>query len=348
MTALRRWATAVAAVLVVALVVFAAWHWASPTSPPSGGSGPPPPPFDIQNYTSSVDQAALTYFEWLPTGYSASDSYPFLLFLHGQVGHTDPGCEELDNHGSGANTLAAGIAAGFLVGAICTRTGNGWYVNSPFTGPQETDVLDAIAHEKSVRHVASVYLLGFSMGTVGTLSIATHHPGLLAGLGVVEPCPDYFQIIGYSIATNQPNAFAGFETTTNGLLPSAGGQALAETYYLSAFRFFPQNLTGLHVYVVDGGKDTVCPNNVRTWGFQEGNNTFLNSTCLIVASQNEPAGCTTPLAALPGAHVRFVYDPIGGHSLANLNGGDFIAYLTDQVADGTFWASGGATPTPPP
>ncbi|HTT35097.1 MAG TPA: alpha/beta hydrolase [Thermoplasmata archaeon] len=319
----------------------------------SGAHGPatngtPAEPYSVISYTSSVDGAPLTYREWVPPTYSANRSTAFLLFLHGQTDQSDNGCGEFDNRSGGISMLNAALAQGWLAGSLCTRTGDGWYVNSPYSGPQETDVLDAIAHERAIRNVSSVYLVGFSMGTSGALNIADHHPGLVAGVGVIEACPDEFMTIDYLLASAQAGKLYGFEAASGGPLPSDGGYARGLAYYLSSFRFFPQNMTGVRLYVVEGGMDITCPNNVSTFGFQQGNNTVLNATCLVAAAEEEPSGCTTPFAGLSDAHARLVFEPLGHHSIDNVYGPDLVGYLAGDEPDGTYWAAPGEPPGPAP
>ncbi|HYK94093.1 MAG TPA: hypothetical protein VEY07_08665, partial [Thermoplasmata archaeon] len=182
-------AVVVSAVVIAAVVVLAALLFVPGFVRPrhagsgNGGGGPPPPPGNAQliNYTSSVDGVALSYYEWTPPGYNASASYPLAIFLHGQYMDGN----ELIVHDGGPQITAAAAAAGFLLISINTpRTTSGFYVNSQYTGPEEQDVLDAIAHEESIRHVGHLYLFGSSMGTLGTYSLAGHHPGMFTGIGL--------------------------------------------------------------------------------------------------------------------------------------------------------------------
>src|SRR4029077_10637925 len=93
------------------------------------------------------------------------------------------------------NTTAdAAVAAGFLLIVPNTRTGDGYYVDSDYTGPQAQDILDAIAHEESIRHIGKLYLFGFSMGSMGAISIGLNHPGMFAGIGAVAAFSDDFEL----------------------------------------------------------------------------------------------------------------------------------------------------------
>ncbi len=313
------------------------------------GSGTTPSVFSIVPFNSTVDGTPLSYLEWLPAGYDPARAYPFLLYLHGQAND----CTEIENTSGGQSVIAAGNASGFIVASLCTRTNTGFYVNSPYTGPQEQDLLDAIASEKARHAIRAVYVWGTSMGTIGALSLAEHHPGLVAGVGIVSACPDLFEVAQYRIDANLLYTMGPYLQTVGGQMPSAGGYALAQTYYLSAFRFFPQNLSGVRLYAVQGALDNRCPNNPAVYPFQQANNTILNSTCLTVANQSEPANCTTPFAALaqkdPAQYAyRYVDEPTGVHAINDVDGWDMIAYFLNQVPGGLWWSAMGSPPYAPP
>jgi pimeloyl-ACP methyl ester carboxylesterase len=337
--------------------MFAFWLGAEPGGYVCGapGAGPTPcarpgnptGPFTTQYYTSSVDGTLLSYYEWLPAGYTSNERLPLLMFLHGK-GYQGNSIWTVP---AGAASVTDALAAGFLVVSLNTRNASGFYVNSPYTGPQEQDVLDAIAHEKALRTVGSVYLYGFSMGTMGAISIASHHPGLVRGIVLVAPCTDLYEVQAYKISVNRSSDLDPFLNTTGGFLANQSSYADGETYYLSSMRFYPQNLSSVRLYVVAGGADEDCPNNPAIWGYQEANNTLVNSTCLSASSLAEPAQCTTPLgnlSLLHGSryHFRFVFEAAGTHTLAMLDPADLIAYLLGTVPDGVYDASVGGTPLP--
>jgi pimeloyl-ACP methyl ester carboxylesterase len=300
-----------------------------------------------QSYTSSVDGASLSYYEWLPIGFNASQSYPFLLFLHGK-GH---GGDQVFTEAGGVSAINAAIQDGFIVGSLNTRTNGGFYIDSQYTGPQEQDVLDALQHEQQLRHVSTLWLFGESMGTMGAYSIAEHHPGLLAGIGVIATCPDLYEIQAYKIAVGRSSDLNFWLGVTGGSLANQSSYADGLTYYESAFRFFPQNLSGTRLYVVQGGDDVDCPNNPNIWPFQQANDTILDSTCNVATTMDEPADCTTPFATLesehPGQyHYRYVYEATAPHTLDDLDGPDMIHYFLGQSSYGLYTAGIGGTPVP--
>lgn len=315
---------------------------------PCARPGNPSGAFTTQYYRSSVDGTLLSYYEWLPASYSPSTHSPLLLYLHGKGAQGDQLYQDPD----GVSTITDALAAGYIVISLNTRNPGGFYVNSPYTGPEQQDVLDAIAHEKQLRAVSSLWVFGVSMGTMGAYSLAEHFPGLVKGIGVVATCPDLYEVQAYKIATNRSSDLDYFLNTTGGYLANQSAYAAAETYYLSAFRYYPQNLSNVRLYAVQGGNDTDCPNNPDIWGFQQANNTLLNSTCLVATNLDEPAQCTTPFASLEQKyptryHYRYVYVPTGIHTLDILDPLDMLAFFAGTVPTGVYWATSGGVPGPP-
>lgn len=352
-------------VLIVVLVVvalFATYYYfgwgpargSGGASPPGGSNGTVNATEATIDYVSSVDGHPLSYGVWYPPHYSPSGSYAFLLFLHG-VESTNV-CDNVPSFGSGASMINAANAAGWVVGSLCTRVTNGWYVNSPYTGPEETDVLDAIAHERNLTHITSVYLVGMSMGSDGALSIATNHPGLFAGVAAVAACPDNFEENDYYLHDHGAlvPGFAQVAGTGPGQLPAAGSVGAGMEYHLSAFRFYPQNLSALRIYVVAGGNDQTCVNNAAFWPWLQANDTVITSSCNVAAVASEPSGCSTPIASLAAAHpgafqCRFVYEPTAPHTFDQLDGTDLVAFFQGTVGPGSYEAATlGGTPQPDP
>ncbi len=352
-----------AVVVVVVLVVVAGLVGVAVLDPGLlfGARGPGPSPSNatvnstpsLVSFPSSVDGKTISYAAWYPPGYTPSGTYGFLLFLHG-VESTNV-CANVASYAGGASMINAALAAGWVVGSDCTRTTDGWYVNSATTGPQETDVLDVIAHEKSVTHVSAVYLVGMSMGSDGALSIATNHPGLFAGVGAVATCADFFEEAAYYMHAHGvlPPGFAAVAGVGATSFPAAGSAGFGLEYRLSAFRFYSQNLSSLRIYVVAGGNDQTCIDNTAFWPWMHANNTVLTSSCDVASVASEPAGCSNPIANLakgtPGAFLcRFVYEPTAVHTFDQLNGADLVSFFQGAVSTGTYTASEGGPPQPDP
>jgi len=360
-------AIVVGALAVAALLIVAAWVWLpiGGRNHPYGG-GVPPENETTVNYSSSVDGFPLSYAEWLPAGFDPNVTYPLAVYLHhieDTSGKSKAGgfWNQLSADGGGTATIAAAAAAGYLLIAINTRTGSGFYVDSTYTGPQDQDVLDAIAFEKERRHVGDVFLFGFSMGAMGTLYVALHHPSEFAGIGLIETATDVYQVVAHFLANADVNAkagngIAGILTTTGGQYPNASAYALSMFNYMTVGRFDPGAYAHLRTYAVEGQLDDVLPNNPSYWPYLQVNDTFLNATCAVASALDEPANCTSPLADLAAANpgeygFRYVYVLGGGHTLQNLDAADMFAYWSGQKPTGIYWAevpNPVPSPGPPP
>jgi|GEM_PF-753196 len=324
------------------------------------------------NYSSSVDGWPLSYSEWLPAGFDPTVAHPLVVFLHGQQATTGTWVAgglpadilgylgEQSTNGKSARALVAALAnASDVLIAPNSRSGAGWYVDSPCGGPQQQDLMDAIVHEEAVRNVSAVYLVGVSMGTEGVLYTAALHPGLVQGIGLVTPVTDLFEDVAYRefLAATQnasdPWAYDSIQAKARlfcGVLPGTGNASEASValvyQHISPLRFDPEAFAAMRVYVVAGGEDDRTPNNVSIWSpWMNANNTFVNSTCNVAASLGEPANCSQPLGALHLADpqhyaFRFVYEPNGGHGLTALNASDLLAFWTGAAAGGYYLAHG--------
>lgn len=300
-------------------------------------------------YSSSVDNWNLSYEETLPSPFNATKTYPLAIELHGLTGETLPVWGGLPNYVV-PTTASAAASAGMILIDPCTRTGSGWYINSNFTGPQEQDVLDALVHEQSIRHIGAVFLFGESMGSIGTLEIGLDHPHLFRGLGAIVSFSDFFETYAY---LNQ----SAYAYLTQYLLLPAGGQYPGSSAYargiflhLSSLRFHPENVSGLRLYVANGAQDVLASNNLSRWPYQQENNTLVNRTCLVVVALGEPKACTLPLATLSALYpakynFRYLFEPNGPHDYYVMNATDMFAYFLGQRSSGIFW---GTWPVPQP
>lgn len=324
-----------------------------PGGPAGGSNGTVNSTSAVIDYDSSVDGHPLSYVVWYPPHYAASGTYRFLLFLHG-VESTNI-CDNVPSYQGGASMIDAANAAGWIVGSLCTRVTDGWYVNSPTTGPGETDVLDAIAHEKNLTHVSGVYLVGMSMGSDGALSIATNHPSLFVGVGAVAACPDNFEENAYYLHAHNAlvPGFAQVAGVAPATLPPAGSVGVGLEYHLSAFRFYPQNLSSTKIYVVAGGNDQTCVNSAAFWPWLQANDTVITSSCDVASAASEPTGCSTPIATLAAQHpgafdCRYVFEAPAPHTFDQLNGTDLVDFFEGSVGSGTYTAPIGGMPSPDP
>lgn len=319
--------------------------------------------YSVVNYTASSDGFPLSYEEWLPDNYSASQNYPLIVYLHGMQGFGlwKPGGVLSEITTLLSNTTYEGTALqeffdtgaslGYLMMTINERSGAGFYINSRCGGPEAQDTLDAIAHEEALRHVASVYLVGFSMGSVGAFYLASTHPGMFAGIAVAGTITDLFSAVhlrqehqydttgNWSWANDSYRTMLGFACRT----PPGAGNATIDALFraLSPARLDPTAFANLPMYVVAGGEDDRAPNNATFDAYFQVNNTFVNSTCLTYPG--EPDNCTVPFAALhaqdPGAYdFREVYEPVAGHTYGDLNATDVFAWFAGQRASGFYVA----------
>ena len=365
-----------AAALAIAAIVFLAGvvvleQWVR-SSGLGGVSNPTPSGnYSMVSYASSVDGFALSYAEWLPSGYSSAQTYPLIVYLHGQQdtsgkwfsgGLTSDLVLALGNTSNAAERSTASAlvnatgAQGVILIALNTRSGSGWYIDSPCGGPQEQDVLDAVAFEEGLRHVGAVYLMGSSMGTEGTLYVAAQHPGRFAGVAIVAPVTDLFEDVAYrmSLAANPQDPWANISIQAKahlfcGVLPGTGNEsqlAVARTFQnMSPLRFDPAAFLNVPIYVTAGGLDNRAPNNVQYWPWwMNANNSFLNATCNSVPGLGEPGppNCATQTFETlhrqdpAGYTFRYVYEPLSGHSISQLDPTDLMGFWFGSLPGGYY------------
>jgi S-formylglutathione hydrolase FrmB len=293
------------------------------------------------DYSSSVDGFPLSYSEVLPAGYLMSEQYPLLVELHGidvTLSTPMPGGypTALDNE-----TMNETSAAGFILIVPNTRTDDGFYVDSLYTGPQAQDILDAIATEKTLRLIGAVYLYGFSMGSMGALSIGLQHPGEFAGIGSIATFSDIYQLYEYQVETHSDPLNDALLNLTGGLLPNASSYAAQIFDELSELRQHPELTKGIRMYLVSGGEDDLAPDNTTLWPYLQGNDTALQTTCLVAFEIGEPENCTLPLAALNAVDptnfsYRFVYEWNGIHSYRQVNVTDMLKFFLGEAPSGPY------------
>jgi pimeloyl-ACP methyl ester carboxylesterase len=292
-------------------------------------------------YASSVDGFLLSYSEVLPAGYVATDRYPLLVGLHGiDLAHSTPMPggypTTLDNE-----TMNDTSAAGFILLVPNTRTDDGFYIDSQYTGPQAQDIQDAIASEEARRLVGLVYLYGFSMGSMGALSIGLQHPGEFAGIGSVATFSDIYQAYENQVAAGGTGLNDALLNVTGGALPSASTYAAGIFNELTELRQHPERTRGVRMYLVSGGNDVLATNNVNLWPYLQANDTTLQTTCLVATQIGEPTNCTLPLEALYAADptnysYRFVYEQNGVHSYRQVNVTDMLNFFRGSAPSGPF------------
>ncbi|HYK93475.1 MAG TPA: hypothetical protein VEY07_05475 [Thermoplasmata archaeon] len=323
--------------------------------------------YTVVPYASSVDKWNLSYEEFLPAGFNPRATYPLVVYLHGMQptgakwvsGGVPSDIVTLLNQTNGAGIAERGLVAnassnGYIMIAPNTRTGDGFYQNTPCGGPQEQDILDAITHEVRGRHVSGIFGIGFSMGSDGILILAGHHHSLFQAIALAGTATDRFAGYAYRIqAMNQGQAWANqslfAETTgTCGNGPGAGNATTNAVYaYGSVARLDPQNFSGIPIWLAAGGADVRVPTNFGIFPYSQVNSTWVNSTCLTFPG--EPANCTTTFWSLHNAtpslfKFRYIYEGGAPHSPGQFDPSDIFAWFAGKKAWG-FYTSATVPPT---
>ncbi len=307
------------------------------------------PVYSNVTYNSSIDGFPLAYGEMLPINFSPSRSYPLLVYFHGEGNSTAivPGGagnglglwnnSSLPNYKILTKFVLNASTFHFLIIAPSPRSSEGFYTNSLCGGPEEQDVMDAIVHEESLRHILGLYALGFSMGSLGALSFVGHHPGMFKGVATTGTLTDAFEEVAY-----HPTLKSGLLTLDCGMVPSATNVSVDRLLtYLSVARFHPKNFSNVAIWVSAGGLDHGATNNLAYWPFLQVNFTFLTRSCLVASNYSEPANCTVPFAVLHTAapsvfNYRFIFEPGAGHTLGQLEAQDMFQFFLGRSAGGCY------------
>ena len=370
-------ALGVVAIVVVAGFLVVEQPWKS-GSQPSGTPGPAPSNFTLVPYVSSVDGFPLSYDEWLPTGFSNSSIYPLVVYLHGQQdtsGRWFPGGlssdlvqmilngTDIPDRATSDLLVNTTRADGVILIALNSRSGSGWYINSPCGGPQEQDVLDAVASEKSRHFISHVYLMGESMGTEGTLYVASQHPSLFSGIAVTAPVTDLFMDVAYrmTLLDTPGDSWAGISIQAQahlfcGNLPgtaNASQVVVARMFQnMSPLRFDPAAFAGVPIYMSAGGLDDRAPNNVSIWPqWMNANNTLVNATCNYAPQLGEPQPIDCATQTLDTLHredpslytFRYVWEPDATHSITQLDPADLLAFWFGDSPGGYYLGAPSST-----
>ncbi|MCI4336576.1 MAG: hypothetical protein L3K17_05195 [Thermoplasmata archaeon] len=327
----------------------------------------PPTVFNVERYRSSVDGFNLSYDEWLPIAFNVSRTYPLIIYLHGQQsvgpawvpgGIVNDFTDWIISGSPAEKTTTQHFvnltrAQGYIFIALNSRSGAGWFVNSPCGGPQYQDVMDAIARERIARHVSSLYLWGTSMGTEGTEYVASRNPGMFKAIGIIAPVTDLFMDVAYreTLVGVPGDSWANRSIQAKaddfcGVLPGTGNvsqRVVARMFQnMSPFRFDQVAFNGTPIYVAAGGSDNRAPNNVSLWPYyMQVNNSFVNSTCHSALALGEPVNCTVTFWTLHrlsgvGYNFRYVFEEQSGHTISQLDPIDMLAYWAGIAKGGYF------------
>jgi pimeloyl-ACP methyl ester carboxylesterase len=291
------------------------------------------------SYTASADRFSLSYLESLPRSWDTIHSFPLVVYLHGM----GPSTSWVKGGVGGSSVPMPIVVSAYSVGAILislnTRSDAGFYVDTACGGPQGRDLLDAIAHEQSARQVSSVYVVGFSMGTIGALAFAATHPSLIEGIALAAPISDVFEQAAYQRGIPQLTSDLCGKVPS----PTANPGAVQTYQYLSPLRFHPENFSQVRIYVTAGGRDTRAPNNFGMWPYAQVNSTIVNATTIQARAYGEPTPAGTTLLLLHRAspssyQFRYVYEALAGHSPAQLNADDMFSFLLGSGQTGFYTA----------
>jgi predicted esterase len=147
---------------------------------------------DIErHYTLDAAKEVMPFRTYVPTTYTSSRAFPLIIALHG-LGGTEGSF--FDAYGKKLPELAE--QHGYIVAApLGYRVDGqyGWGVGNPPVDPKtqamqklsEEDVMQVLAQSKKLYNVDPnrIYLMGHSMGAIGTWKLAAKYPDIWAALG---------------------------------------------------------------------------------------------------------------------------------------------------------------------
>jgi len=147
-----------------------------------------------RHYTLTMANEIMPYRVYVPKGYNGSKAYPLIIALHGLGGTED---SFFDGYNQGFAALAE--QHGYLVAAPLgyrVDGGYGWGVGNPPADPiakqnqerSEADVMQVLQLMKQQYKVdaSRTYLMGHSMGAIGTWRIAPKYPDLWAAIAPIS------------------------------------------------------------------------------------------------------------------------------------------------------------------
>ncbi len=145
-----------------------------------------------RHYTLDAASEVMPYHLYVPTTYSPTKAMPLIIGLHGLGGTED---SFFDGYGKKLPQLAEQF--GYILAAPLGYRVDGSYgpgVGSPSADPvtrraqelSESDVMQVLAQVRRLYNVdaSRIYLMGHSMGAIGTWKLAAKYPDMWAALGV--------------------------------------------------------------------------------------------------------------------------------------------------------------------
>ncbi len=143
-----------------------------------------------RHYTLAAASEIIPYRTYIPTTYNGTKAYPLIVALHGLGGTEDA---FFDNYEKKLPPLAE--SHGYIVaGVLGYRVDGsyGWGLGNPPADPNtrrtqdfsEQDVIQVLQHVKQQYRIddSRIYLMGHSMGGIGTWKIAPKYPDIWAAI----------------------------------------------------------------------------------------------------------------------------------------------------------------------
>lgn len=134
---------------------------------------------DFQFANTGTDQGNLPYRYFVPSGYSATQSYPLILFLHGSGERGNNNTDQLNNSANGAMRLLdngnLAVQPVFMVAPQCPANGD-------WSGATLTAALTAVDQIVAQYNIDPdrIYITGLSMGGYGTWRAVAQRPDFFA------------------------------------------------------------------------------------------------------------------------------------------------------------------------
>jgi poly(3-hydroxybutyrate) depolymerase len=147
-----------------------------------------------RHYRLDAANEILPYRMYVPTSYTGAKAFPLIVALHGLGGTEDA---FFDNYASALPPLAE--SHGYIVAApLGYRVDGsyGWGLGNPPADPatkrtqdfSEQDVMQVLQRVRQMYKIdeSRIYLMGHSMGAIGTWKIAPKYPDLWAAIGPIS------------------------------------------------------------------------------------------------------------------------------------------------------------------
>ncbi|MFP4055789.1 MAG: prolyl oligopeptidase family serine peptidase [Candidatus Brocadiia bacterium] len=162
------------------------------------GKGLPPlePGVHELAYIAPQDDSPQPYYLHIPRVYEGTKALPAIVYLHGYA----PWLDKTNWHQLSYGLTDLAEAHGYII--ICPFARS----NTDFQGIGEVDVLHVLrlARERVKVDPRRTFLLGYSMGGMGTYTVAAHRPHLWAGVVALCGRADYYFWKGLERARVEP------------------------------------------------------------------------------------------------------------------------------------------------